>query len=150
VTPEFSLHQLTKCHWRSWLFRFVFGGAVAVAAGCVAELLGPGVGGLFLAFPSILPASLTLVKSQEGRDAACDGARGALLGSLGMLVFAICVWITARWQEPVFSLALALTAWIATSVGAWWLMFRGEPAPPGHARCTPVAGVNDDGARHGQ
>jgi hypothetical protein len=36
-------------------------GAITAAAGLIAGLYGPTIGGLFLAFPSILPASLTLV-----------------------------------------------------------------------------------------
>src|SRR6478735_3837649 len=49
-------------------WRFVLGGAITTAAGLIAELYGPAIGGLFLAFPAILPASLTLVaKHQEDR-----------------------------------------------------------------------------------
>jgi hypothetical protein len=75
-------------------WRFVLGGAITTAAGLIAELYGPAIGGLFLAFPAILPASLTLVaKHQEdrkrqhglrgvvrGRHAAALDAFGALLG----------------------------------------------------------------------
>jgi hypothetical protein len=39
-----------------WAVRFLFGGAVCVAAGLIARRFGPGVGGLFLAFPAIFPA----------------------------------------------------------------------------------------------
>jgi hypothetical protein len=42
--------------------RFVFGAAIAAVAAMVGMLLGPKAGGLFLAFPAILPASLTLIE----------------------------------------------------------------------------------------
>ena len=50
-----------------YLIRFVFGGAglVCVAAGLIAKKFGPGVGGLFLAFPAIFPAGASLVESHE-------------------------------------------------------------------------------------
>ncbi len=41
--------------------RFLFGGACTVAAYLVAKHFGPAVGGLFLAFPAILPASASLI-----------------------------------------------------------------------------------------
>ncbi len=35
---------------------------------------GPRVGGLFLAFPAILPATLTLLEKKEGKTKACADA----------------------------------------------------------------------------
>jgi hypothetical protein len=37
--------------------RFLFGGFCTVAAGLIAKRFGPSIGGLFLAFPAIFPAS---------------------------------------------------------------------------------------------
>ena len=53
----------TKMH--EYLMRFVFGGVVAVGAGLVGNWWGAAIGGLFLAFPSILP----------GKPHAGEGAR---------------------------------------------------------------------------
>ena len=59
---------------------------------------------LFLAFPAILPASLTLVKEHDGRRKTCDDARGSRLGALGMLAFAIVVAILAPRVHPAIAL----------------------------------------------
>ncbi len=67
-----------------YILRFVFGGAITVATGLVASHYGPAVGGMFLAFPAILPASLTLVERHDGRAGATDNARGARLGALAL------------------------------------------------------------------
>ncbi len=63
IRLELSAIKQTK--WYEYLVRFVFGGLVTVAAGLVAKKYGLVVGGLFLAFPSIFPASITLVQSHS-------------------------------------------------------------------------------------
>lgn len=103
-----------------YVIRFVFGGAVALAASAVGEAFGPRVGGLFLAFPALLPASLTLIKRHDGRSAAAADARGAVVGSVGLTCFAGVVWATQAWQAPWLSLSLALLTWTLVSVGLWW------------------------------
>src|ERR1700693_1586028 len=86
--------------------RFFFGGTICVLAGVIAEKYGPGVGGLFLAFPAIFPASATLLENEQkekkekvglhgticGRKAAGVDAAGAAMGSIGLMVFAAVVW----------------------------------------------------------
>jgi hypothetical protein len=58
-----DLSALGKTKWYEYALRFAFGGSITVAAGLVAKKWGPGVGGLFLAFPAIFPASATLVEN---------------------------------------------------------------------------------------
>ena len=60
-----DLSALGKTKWYEYALRFAFGGAITVAAGLIANKWGPGVGGLFLAFPAIFPASATLVEKHE-------------------------------------------------------------------------------------
>lgn len=109
-----------------WAVRFVLGGIITVCTGLVANAYGPAVGGLFLAFPAILPASLTLVDEHGGRREAADDARGACLGAVGLLAFAAVVWLRgARWPAPVV-LATATAAWAVACGVAWWMAYARE------------------------
>ena len=72
MTPRLDLSRLRKAHAWELALRFTFGGLVTVGTGLVAHRWGPSIGGLFLAFPSILPASLTLTKRHDGRRDAVD------------------------------------------------------------------------------
>ncbi len=62
----------TKLH--EYLMRFLFGGAATVAAGLIAQRFGAGIGGLFLAFPAIFPAGVTLLEKHEKQRKAKIGA----------------------------------------------------------------------------
>ncbi len=77
MKPELALAQLKDTRPWEYAVRFAFGGAIAVITGVIGHLWGPWIAGLFLAFPAILPASLTLVKQHDGRCKAIDDARGA-------------------------------------------------------------------------
>jgi hypothetical protein len=125
MEPQFTPAELRKTRLLEYLLRFVFGGAVALAASAVGETAGPRLGGLFLAFPALLPAGLTLVKRHDGRQAAADDARGAVLGSVGLAAFALVVWWTAGALAPWLVLTLALTTWVVVSVVSWrWLLAK--------------------------
>jgi len=116
---RFDLASIQRTRGWEWALRFVFGGAVTLGAGLVARAFGPSIGGLFLAFPSILPASLTLVARKDGRDRAVDEARGAAIGALGLGVFAAVASATTRTTPAWLSLTAAGLAWIASSVALW-------------------------------
>src|ERR1700740_1934812 len=89
-----------------YLVRFIFGGTVTALAGVIAKRFGAEVGGLFLAFPAILPAAATLIEKHEkqkkqhigldgtlrGRKAAGVDAAGAWMGALALIVFALPIW----------------------------------------------------------
>jgi hypothetical protein len=122
--PRFAPEQLRRTTIREYGARFVFGGAVGVAAYAVGVTCGPTIGGLFLAFPALLPASLTLVKEHDGRGAAADDARGALLGALGLASFGAVIAFSARWETPWLSLGLALATWVLVSAGLWWCLLE--------------------------
>jgi hypothetical protein len=122
-----------KTNWRDYAVRFLFGGAITMAAGLLAKQYGPVFGGLFLAFPAIFPASATLIekherekkrrsgisKSRRGRQAAALDARGASLGSFGLVAFSLLVWkILPNWNA-VLTLVAALVLWLAISVLSW-------------------------------
>ncbi len=129
---------IKQTKWYEYLIRFVFGGLVAVAAGLVAKKYGPVVGGLFLAFPSIFPASITLVQThskekqqkqgedeqdseQKARQDAGTTAQGAAMGSVGLLVFAVILWNLSLHLTPWLVLLLALVVWFAVGFLVWWI-----------------------------
>ena len=115
--------------------RFVFGGIVTVLAGLIAKNFGPGVGGLFLAFPAIFPAGATLIEkhekqkkeragingTQRGRTAAGLDAAGAAIGTIGLLCFALLVWQLITSYQPWIVLAAATFTWLTVSVLIWHL-----------------------------
>ena len=91
-----------QTRWFEYAIRFLFGGLITAVAGIIAKKFGPGIGGLFLAFPAILAASATLIEKHEkqkkeekglrgtrrGREAASVDAAGSGMGGVGLLVFA--------------------------------------------------------------
>jgi hypothetical protein len=96
MKPRFDARELRKASISQYLLRFAFGGAVTVATAVIAQAWGPVIGGLFLAFPAVLPASLTFVRNEDGRRAAVDDARGARMGAVALIFFATTVWLMAE------------------------------------------------------
>jgi hypothetical protein len=124
MKPELAVAQLrTTKPWELGL-RFVFGGSIAVGIHMIANAWGPAVAGLFLAFPAILPATLTLVKRHGGRAEAIDDARGARLGSIGLAAFAVIVALLAGHIAAPLVLALAAVTWLVVDVGLWFAIYR--------------------------
>jgi hypothetical protein len=115
-----SLDRLRQTRPRDFILRFVFGGLVTAAAGLVATRFGPVVGGLFLAFPAILPAGLTLV-AQHARNTPPAGANayGSIFGSLGLLIFGGVVWVLGSTGPAWLVLLLAMLVWIVAACGSW-------------------------------
>ena len=118
---------------RDYAVRFVFGGIVTVLTGLIARRYGPGVAGLFLAFPAIFPAGATLIEKQQrekkrrvgldgtsrGRAAAGIDAIGAAMGTLGLIAFALLAWRFLPSHSSPAILTIAGLAWLAISVLAW-------------------------------
>jgi Protein of unknown function (DUF3147) len=122
-----------KAH--EWILRFLFGGAVCVFAGLMSKWFGREVGGLFLAFPAIFPASASLVESHErahkaragmdgtirARTVAGIDAAGASIGCIGLAGFALLCWLLLPRLAPIAVFALATLAWLVLSIAFWWL-----------------------------
>ncbi len=123
MTPIIDPNQLRDVKPWEYVVRFAFGGAITVATGLIASRWGSVIAGLFLAFPAILPASLTLVKRHNGRARARDDARGGTLGSFGLMAFAIVVAASAGDLPAAIVLALAGVTWLAVNVVLWFLRF---------------------------
>jgi hypothetical protein len=118
-----------------WIIRFVFGGFVCVIAGLIAQRFGPVIGGFFLAFPAIFPASASLVEAHEeqhkaragfdgtnrGRVVAAIDAVGAAMGCIGLAGFAFVFWIWLPRAALAQTFVLATLVWLTLSVGVWLL-----------------------------
>jgi len=126
---------LKQTRWYECVIRFVLGGVISVVAYLMAKKFGSTVGGLFLAFPAIFPASATLVEkherekkeekglhgSERGRDAAALDAAGAALGSLGLFAFAACLWQVLPDHSPWIVMIGAGVLWFLTSCCLWFV-----------------------------
>jgi hypothetical protein len=131
---QFEPSALRQTRWYEYLVRFVLGGTMTVVAGLIAASFGPVIGGLFLAFPAIFPASATLIEkhvrerkeeaglagARRGKEVAALDAVGAALGSFGLAAFGLVIW-----------LMIALSpAWASAS-----LRLRGSPSQCSHGKC---------------
>src|SRR5919199_4312886 len=69
--------------------RFAAGAAASLVAALVSEFFGSQVSGPLLALPAILIASLTLIADEDGLRSAIDDSRGAVMGAIGLVAFAV-------------------------------------------------------------
>ncbi|MFB9907784.1 DUF3147 family protein [Allokutzneria oryzae] len=118
---RFRPKALCETRPRDWVIRFGFGAGVSVLAGVVTALWGPRLGGVFLAFPAILLASLTLVAKEAGIRQARNDARGATYGTLGLIVFALVLVVTAGLWPLWLTFVAATTAWAVVALGTYLL-----------------------------
>jgi hypothetical protein len=132
---EINFSALRRTHWTEYAVRFLFGGAVTAITGLIAKRFGPGVAGLFLAFPAIFPAGATLVEKHQrikkervglkgvrrGRAVASVDGAGSAMGSLGLIAFAVIVWRFLPGHSAWLVFAGAGAAWFLISLGIWRL-----------------------------
>ena len=128
-----DLSTLGQTKWHDYAVRFLFGGLITAIAGMIAKKFGPGIGGLFLAFPAIFPASATLIEKHEeekkeslglngaarGRSAASIDAAGSSMGSIGLFIFAFVVWQFMPRDPAWMVLGGATVLWLGVSVAIW-------------------------------
>jgi hypothetical protein len=108
--------KLRDAQFSELALRFAFGAAASLIAGLVSIAFGPRLGGVFLAFPAILPASLTLIEKKENLTEATQNVIGAVLGALGLLAFAVVGGGALKRYAIGIALSCALAAWLAVSV----------------------------------
>ena len=101
----FDWSKLFKPKPSEMAVRFVFGAGIALVAAVAGARFGPKFGGLFLAFPAVLPATLTLIEKKEGTTKAWADARGGVLGAVGLAAFAFTALMLLR-TSPVIALLL--------------------------------------------
>jgi hypothetical protein len=135
MSIRFDFAAIRRSKPKEHAVRFLFGGTVTLLAGLVAHYYGPSVGGLFLAFPAIFPAGVTLIAIHEERKrqkaglngkerarlAAALDTRGAVIGSCGLFFFAFSMHSSLPVLPTAAALALATLAWFASSVLIWRL-----------------------------
>jgi phosphotransferase system glucose/maltose/N-acetylglucosamine-specific IIC component len=132
LVPQLAPDKVKKHRFSDYATRFAFGAGIALVAGIIGMIFGPKLGGVFLGFPAILPASLTLVQKKEGKDEASIDSIGAMLGAAAMIVFAVFVSLAANSVGGATSVLVALVVWLVVAVALYFLValtFRREPHP---------------------
>jgi hypothetical protein len=90
-----------------------------VVAGLIGVLVGPRAGGVMLASPAVLPATLTIIERQEGRGPAVAEVMGAVPGAVALTGFA---------------LLLPLVTWVVAAIGGYLALAKLLPAWSGEVR----------------
>jgi uncharacterized membrane protein (GlpM family) len=137
---EIDTSRLGESRWYEYVVRFAFGGGVTAVAGLIAKRYGPAVGGLFLAFPAIFPATATLIEkhekerkeregkkgTQRARSAVGMDAIGTALGAIALIVFAGITWSLMPNSSLPAVLLGAMAAWLFVAGAGWvlWQMIR--------------------------
>lgn len=133
-----DVSALRQTRWYQLLVRFLLGGLIRAATGIIAKQYGPGVGGLFLAFPAIFPASATLIEKHQrekkersgvpgakrSRQLVAVDAAGTAIGSIGLLAFALFMAQMVTRHRAWIALSGATSVWMAVSVLFWYVRKR--------------------------
>jgi hypothetical protein len=130
--------KVRETRWHEFAVRFLLGGLITAFAGIIGHKYGASVGGLFLAFPAIFPASATLIDKHEkekrqraglngrgrARQLASVDAAGTAIGSIGLFVFALLVRELIRHHSTWLVIGGATVVWLGVSVLMWYLRKR--------------------------
>jgi hypothetical protein len=114
--PSIELRNICGVRRRDLIIRFVAGALTSICAGLVTLAFGARAGGLLLAFPAILAASLTLIEEQEDSAEAREDARGAVIGAVALAAFAGVAAVSIQTINAAIALLLATSAWFATAL----------------------------------
>ncbi|MHB8245971.1 MAG: DUF3147 family protein [Acidimicrobiales bacterium] len=114
-----NLSALRDIPRKDIVVRFAFGAGISAVAGAVAIFLGSRVGGVLLAFPAILPATLTLIEAEESEDAAENDDVGAVLGATALAPFAVVLWLLLNRVPAAVALGVAGATWLVVAVGLY-------------------------------
>lgn len=125
-----DLGQLREIHKTDLLIRFASGATISLAAGAVGLIFGARIGGILLAFPAILPATLTLIARKEGERHSFHDLQGTVAGACGLVGFGIVGTLSIGHMNILIASLAALCAWAVvagTLYLAWavWLRNRG-------------------------
>lgn len=115
-----GLHDVRPRHL---VIRFAFGATVSAVAAVLALVVDPRFAGIFLAFPAILPATLTLIEEEESTQEAKHDDVGAILGASSLVVFGAITWWLVPEVGAAPALAVASVGWLVAA-GAQYLALR--------------------------
>jgi hypothetical protein len=122
--PQLSPGKIARVLPRELAYRFIAGALTSIAAGAATLVFGPRAGGILLAFPAILAASLTLIEEQEDSVDAREDARGAIVGAGALAAFAGVAGLALGHLDGALALLIATATWIvAALLGyalSWW------------------------------
>lgn len=121
--PSFQLRKVRQVRPRDLGIRFIAGAITSVVSGVLTTTVSARVGGVFLAFPAILGASLTLIAEQEDSAEAREDARGAMIGGCAMALFAAVAALGFGDPAGGVVLVLATVAWFAGAIGGYLLVW---------------------------
>ncbi len=141
--PRIRPSKVREVRGRDLAWRFAAGALTSVVAGVVTLALGARIGGLMLAFPAILAASLTLIEEADDSAEAREDARGAALGGCAMAAFAAVAAIALLSLPGSVALVLATAAWAGVALGRLLPHLALRPAT---ASSRPAGPALNDGA----
>jgi Protein of unknown function (DUF3147) len=119
---------LRETRLKDLAFRFAFGAAISVVAGLIGVLVGPRAGGVTLAAPAVLPATLTIIEREEGRHPAVTEVQGAVPGAIALIGFALVAAACATKLPLAAALLLPLATWAAVAVAGYLVLAKLLPA----------------------
>lgn len=122
--PAFSISKVAGIKPRELAIRFFAGALVSIVSAVVTLGFGARIGGILLAFPAIMAASLTLIEEEEAAADAREDARGAIVGACGLTLFAAVAALTFGHLAGALALLAATVVWAAGSllgyIVLWW------------------------------
>jgi hypothetical protein len=119
VKPQVQPGEISKHSLKDYAVRFAFGAAISLAAGLVGLKFGARAGGVFLGFPAILPASLTLIQKRAGKTEAAIDSEGAVLGAVALVAFATFIFVVVGHLGVAATLVLALALWLVIATALY-------------------------------
>lgn len=103
----------------AFALRFAFGAGVSVVAGLIGVAAGQRAGGVFLAAPAVLPATLTIIEKHEGRGPAVTEVQGSVIGAVALIGFALVAAASTGRIPLAAALLAALATWVAVAIGGY-------------------------------
>jgi hypothetical protein len=95
---------------------------VSIVAGLIGVAAGQRAGGVMLAAPAVLPATLTIIERQEGRGPAVTEAQGSVPGAVALIGFALVAAATTARIPLAGALFAALATWAAVAIAGYFVL----------------------------